>query len=147
MRKIKPICLLLAALVAPLASHAQNRRDRGESRGAESRPAEGRTTTVRAILISVSKERGATDRQLAPYESILRSYFPSESFHYLAESSASVPAGGKASLTVQGQRLDLQAEDRTVFVRTGKGGVSLSPGGPGAVFVVGANSAIIVVAR
>jgi hypothetical protein len=146
MRKIKLVCLLLAALAAPLVSHAQNRRG-GEGRGGDARPAEGRATTVRAILINVSKDRGATDRQLAPYEGILRSYFPSESFHFVAESSASVSAGGKATLTLQGQHLELQSEGGTVFVRTGKGGASLAPGGPGAVFVVAAGSAIIVVAR
>jgi hypothetical protein len=145
MRKIKLVCLLLAALAAPLVSHAQNRRG-GEGRGGDARPAEGRATTVRAILINVSKG-GATDRQLAPYEAILRSYFPSESFHFAAESSASVSPGGKATLTLQGQHLELQSEGGTVFVRTGKGGASLSPGGPGAVFVVAAGSAIIVVAR
>jgi hypothetical protein len=151
MRKIKLVCLLVGALVAPLTSHAQNRgRDRGtrgEGRPAEGRAPEGRTTSVRAIVIGVSKERGATDRRVAPYESYLRAYFPSESFHYVAESSAAVPAGGKVALSVQRQHLDLQGEAGSVFVRTGKGGASLTPGGPGAVFVINSALAIIVIAR
>src|SRR5437868_5581594 len=139
MRKNKLVSLLLvAALLAPVMSHAQSRRGGGEGRSGPSAPAEGRATSVRAILISVSKDKSATDRQLAAYESILRGYFPSQSFHYVTEGSASVPAGGKASISLQGQSLDLQSEGGAVFARSGKGGASRTPGGPRAVFVVDA---------
>jgi hypothetical protein len=145
MRKIKLVILLLAALVTPVLGHAQNRRDRGEGRGNAPAPAEGRAISVRAIAISVSKDRGATDRRVAPYESNLRAYFPTESFHFAGEASATVPAGGKASMDVQGQRIDLQNEGGSVFARTSYGGAPVMPG-KAAVFVRGAN-AIVVVAQ
>src|SRR4051812_14801387 len=124
MRTIKLIfMLLLAALLTPLASHA----------------AQGGGTTVRAILVIASKEKGGTDPKLRAYEGILRANLRYESFRFVGESSATVPPGGKANLNLQGKRLQLQSEGGgAVFVRVVDGpGNPVSPGGPGTVFNVG----------
>lgn len=122
MRTIKLIfTLLLVALVAPLATHA----------------AQGGGTTVRAILLIASKEKGPSDPKAAPYVGALGA-LRYESYRYGGEGSASVPAGGKTTLNVQGHRLELQSEGGAVFVRVADGGAKVSPGGKPAVFNVGA---------
>lgn len=136
MRTIK-FLLLLVALVAPFASQA------AQARGG---------ATVRAILVTASREKGGTDRRLAPYEAILKNTLRYESYQFVGENSTTVPNGGKASLNVQGAHLELQSEGGTIFVRGGKGGASISPGGPGAVISMGGAEnggmrAIIVVAN
>jgi hypothetical protein len=115
--------LLLAALFAPLASHA----------------AQGGNITVRAIVVIASKEKGPSDPKVAPYVGDLRSNLRYESFRYGGESSATVPAGGKSSLNVGGRRLELQSEGGSVFVRAPAGGATVAPGGKNAVLRVDSN--------
>ncbi len=74
----------------------------------------GRTaeqTTVRAILVTASKEKGASDQRLAAYEPTLRRILRFESYRYVGEGSVSlaVPAKGALSLGT-GHRLDLETE-------------------------------------
>jgi hypothetical protein len=123
MRTIRLISmLLLAALIAPLASRA----------------AQGGGTTVRAILVIASKEKGPSDPKVAPYIGELRSALRYESYRYGGEGETTVPAGGKASLSVGGRRLDLQSEGGgSVFVRAPGGGAPVAPGGKPAVINVG----------
>src|ERR1041385_8817460 len=123
MRTIKLILtLILVALIAPLVSHA----------------AQGGGVTVRAILVIASKEKGPSDPQVAPYVGALGGNLRYESYRYGGEGTATVPAGGKASLNVQGRRLELQSEGGSVFVRVPGGGAApVSPGGKPAVFNVG----------
>ena len=120
MRLITLLTAAVALLLAPLTARAA--------------PA----TSVRAIAFAASNDRGPTDPQLAPYESILRSNLRFESFHYLGESSASVSPGGKASLTLpNGGSVQLEG-DPSGAVRVHRGGtvVTVSPGRP-AVFMGG----------
>jgi hypothetical protein len=126
MRTIKFIfTLLLIAFVVPLASRA----------------AQGGGTTVRAILVIASTEKGPSDPKLAPYVGELRGALRYESYRYGGESSATVPAGGKTSLTVGGRRVELQSEaGGSVFVRAPDGGAAVSPGGKPAVINVGGGS-------
>jgi hypothetical protein len=131
MRTIKLILTLLAvALVAPLAGAA-----------------EGKGTTVRAILIVGSKEKGPSDRRLAPYEGNLRANLRYESYRFVDERSATVPPGGKASIEVGGRRVDLQNEGNAVFVRVGGGGHTVAPGGPPTVITAGGDHYVIAMAR
>ena len=94
-------------------------------------------TSVRGIGFAAANE-GATDPRLAPYAATLRSNLSFEHFRYLGESSATVSANGKASLSVPGGgRVELQA-DANGSVRAQRGGtaVTLSRGRP-AVFLSG----------
>src|SRR6267142_548616 len=96
MRTIKLFLpLLLLALLALPASRAAER---------------GQATTVRGILIIASNEPGKADPRLADYEGILQGalrFF--RSFRFIGESSTPLPAGGRATLDVQGNRIDLQS--------------------------------------
>jgi hypothetical protein len=123
MRTIKFIfTLLLVALVVPLASRA----------------AQGGGTTVRAILVIASKEKGAPDPRLSAYESYLRSALRFESYRFVRESSKSVPAGGRATLNLQGNNIELESRPGGgVFVTNGDTRKGISPGGPGVVFLAG----------
>jgi hypothetical protein len=119
------------------------------------RAAEKRGATVRAILIVASKERGPADPKLAPYEGILRNNLRFESYRYVGEGTATVAPGGKAAISLpQNNRLELVSEpDGTIMVRRGGAMAAVSPGGPGAVLLVGSAGSkgevygIIAVAR
>lgn len=115
-----PLALLMFAL-APLTGVAANA-------GA----------SVRAIEFVASHQRGPTDPRLAPYEAILRRNLRYQSFHFVGESSASVSAGGRATLVLpQGGRVELHA-GRSGTVQVTRGGtiVTVSRGRP-AVFMNG----------
>ena len=62
--------------------------------------AEAGQVTVRAILVSASKDPGKTDRSLSKYESTLRRILRFESFQQLGSGSgrASIPGEGKISV-------------------------------------------------
>lgn len=114
--------------------------------------AAGRATSVRAIAFVASHDRGPTDSRLAPYEPILRSNLRFESFRYVGESSASVTAGGTASIGLPNVgRIELKGEDGgRVDVRRGGTSVTVSPGHP-TVFLGGSGpkggvSGVIVMA-
>src|SRR5581483_586161 len=94
------------------------------------------TASVRAIAFTASNASGKTDPQLAPYEGILRRNLRFESFHYLGESSASVSAGGTATLSLpNGERVELESsKSGAVNVRRGSTVVTVSRGRP-AVFM------------
>lgn len=68
-------------------------------------------TSLRAILVAASNEKGASDRRLAAYEPTLRSILRFESYRFLGEASAAlaVPAEGTLSLG-QGHRLEIETE-------------------------------------
>ena len=71
----------------------------------------GERTTIQAILVSASNDKGATDRRLAAYEPTLRRILRFESYRVLGEGSAAiaVPAKGTVSLG-NGHRLELETE-------------------------------------
>src|SRR6476659_10177383 len=95
MRTIKLILtVVLAALAVPAALQA------AAPRGPEGRGAAGQAATVNAILIVASKQPGRTDPRLAAYEGILRDNLRFESFRYVGEGSATVPAGGRGSISL-----------------------------------------------
>ena len=69
------------------------------------------TTRVTAILVIASNERGPSDPRLAPYEANLKRTLRYESFRFAGEGSATVVAGGSATLSLpNNNRLSLQAE-------------------------------------
>src|SRR5881394_2600311 len=73
--------------------------------------AAGGATSVHAIMIVASNEKGASDPKLAPYEANLRRILRFESYRAVAEGSASVPAGGDASVALtRGHRIELKSE-------------------------------------
>lgn len=111
--------------------------------------AESGEVTVRAILVSASKQPGETDRSLSRYESTLRRILRFESFSQLGSGKgrADIPGKGRVSIG-QGQvleftteasqddrirvQLDWRGESRT-FMRTGlvlRSGVPAVLGGP-----------------
>ncbi|HVS50923.1 MAG TPA: hypothetical protein VHD62_01115 [Opitutaceae bacterium] len=108
---MKIIHLLLAAVLlaaAPLASFA--------AQGGHS---------VRAILLIASRTPGQTDARLAPYEPVLRSNLRFESYRFVGESSASVSAGGTATLSLPGgNRVELES-DAAGNVKVRRGGASI----------------------
>ena len=76
-------------------------------------PAADGATNVRGLLIIASKQPGETDKRLASYEANIRNMLPGgyQTFRLVGEGSASVPAGGKATLNLaQGHRVELSAE-------------------------------------
>jgi hypothetical protein len=125
----------------------------------------GDRTSIHAILVAASNDKGATDRRLAPYEPTLRRILRFESYRFLGEGSAAlaVPAGGAIALG-NGHRLELATESsdgKTVRVRVNwtDGGGSLMNTGlalrPGVPAVLGGPArgdkgevyAVIVIAR
>ncbi len=69
-------------------------------------------TSVRAILVTASNEKGESDRRLAAYEPTLRRILRFESYRYVAEGSVSLAVPAKAPLTLAaGHRLDLETEN------------------------------------
>ncbi len=97
MRLILSLCglaALLAAMAVP-AAHAQ-----GNDRVA-----------LRAILVSASKEPGATDRSLSRYEDTLRRILRFESFQQLGSDRATLDTPGSGTLSLgQGHRLEINTE-------------------------------------
>ena len=105
--------------------------------------------TLRAILVSASKQPGETDRSLSRYESTLRRILRFESFQQLGsgEGRAEIPGKGRISIG-QGQVLEFTTEssrddrirvqldwkgDSRSFMRTGlvlRPGVPAVLGGP-----------------
>jgi hypothetical protein len=114
MRTIKLALILLVALGASLPSIFA---------------ADGRAT-ISAILVIASNERGAPDPRLARYEANLKRTLRYESFRYVGESSASVSAGGRATLTLpNNNRYDLEADGSgRVKVSSGSTSVAIPPG-------------------
>ncbi|MBT5901855.1 MAG: hypothetical protein HOH58_07075 [Opitutaceae bacterium] len=111
--------------------------------------ADGGEVTVRAILVSASKQPGETDRSLSAYESTLRRILRFESFQQLGggKDRAEIPGKGRVSLG-QGQVLEFTTQssrddrirvqldwrdDSHSFMRTGlvlRPGVPAVLGGP-----------------
>jgi len=100
-------------------------------------------TTLRAILVTASNEKGSSDERLAAYEPTLRRILRFESYRYVGEGSVTlaVPARGPLSLGA-GHRLDFETESasasgvrmklawsegRRVLMQTG---LTLRPGVP-----------------
>ncbi|WP_221029521.1 hypothetical protein [Actomonas aquatica] len=72
---------------------------------------ERESVSVRAILVSASREAGTTDRALARYEDTLRRILRFESFQQLGSGRARLSAPGSGSVRLgQGHELELQAE-------------------------------------
>ena len=69
-------------------------------------------TSVRAILVTASNEKGESDRRLAAYEPTLRRILRFESYRYVGEGSVTLAVPAKAPLTLAaGHRLELETED------------------------------------
>lgn len=143
--------LLLAALTLASVGQAADRA-RGGNRGEAPRSGQGqRATSVRAILIVASNEPARADPKLEAYESTLQRVLRFRSFRFVAESSTTVPAGGRASLSVQGHRVELESrEDGSVTASRDGNTLALNPA---TVFVAGSAGAngevygLIVMAR
>lgn len=99
-----------------------------------SRPAHAAAgaTSVHAILVIASNEKGGSDPKLAPYEPTLRRVLRFESYRAVGEGSASVSGGGTASISLaSGNRVDLQSDaGGGVKVMRGGQAIPLSPGKP-----------------
>ena len=94
-------CLIAAALLAALPAVLF--------------AASGGATSVRAIMIVASNEKGGTDPKLAPYEANLKRILRFESYRAVAEGSASVAAGGDATVALtRGHRIELKSEGGAV---------------------------------
>lgn len=70
------------------------------------------SVSVRAILVSASREAGESDKALAPYESNLRRILRFESFRRLGAGRAKAELPGEGSFSVgQGQTLRFRADE------------------------------------
>ncbi len=68
-----------------------------------------KSVTVHAILITASNKKGGIDRKLAPYEAGLLDNLKFDTFRYVTEGTASLPNGGRATITFAGNhRLELE---------------------------------------
>jgi hypothetical protein len=77
--------------------------------------AAGGPTSVHAIMIVASNEKGGTDPKLAPYEANLKRILRFESYRAVAEGSASVAPGGDATVSLtRGHRIELKSEGGAV---------------------------------
>jgi len=86
--------LLLVALVAPPTASA----------------ADG--SSLRAILITASNQKGGSDPRLAPYEPTLRRILRFESFRFIGEGTTALAIPGSAALPLaQGHRLEFESEN------------------------------------
>lgn len=98
--------------------------------------AAGGGASVHAIMIVASNAKGGTDPKLAPYEANLRRILRFESYRSVAEGSATVAAGGDATITLtRGHRIELKAEGGSVHATWFDGGrkvvaLALPPGKP-----------------
>jgi len=102
---MKPLRLLLALLLTATACCSLRAAER---------------TSLRAILVAASNEKGASDRRLAAYEPTLRSILRFESYRFLGEGSATlgIPEEGTLALG-QGHSLRIETEG------SGKGAIRL----------------------
>ena len=72
----------------------------------------GGDTSVRGILVAASSQSGTTDERLRPFEATLRRILRFESFRFLGEGRAALPAAGKTTVLLgQNHRLELQGEE------------------------------------
>ena len=102
MRTIHYALIYLLLVASPLFAAAG---PKGGGRGG------GASNSIRAILVIASKEAGASDRRLAPYEGTLRRILRFESFRVVGEDSAVLAMPGEAALTLgAGHRLELTGE-------------------------------------
>lgn len=94
-------------------------------------------------MIVASKQKGETDRRLAPYEPTLRRILRFESYRFLSEDTGAIAVPGKGVLSLgSGHQLELETEQtgegtRRVRIRWTAGnrvlmntGLSLRPGVP-----------------
>lgn len=66
---------------------------------------------VRVVLLSASREQGATDPRLQPYESNLRRILRFESFRFVGEGTTRLIVPGRCQVALgQGHRLEVEAE-------------------------------------
>jgi hypothetical protein len=94
---MKPIRLLLALLLVSAAASLAHAAEQ---------------TSVRAILVTASNEKGESDRRLAAYEPTLRRILRFESYRYVGEGSVSLAVPAKAPLPLAaGHRLELETEN------------------------------------
>jgi hypothetical protein len=94
------LSLLLTAVVLPCLAPAASAPK--SAKGAHS---------VSAILITASNQKGGVDRKLEAYGAELRRNLPFDTFRYVSEGKASVPEGGRGTVTFAGgHRLELQDE-------------------------------------
>lgn len=94
---MKPIRLVLAFILLATAASFGRAEDK---------------TTVRAILVTASKEKGESDRRLAAYEPTLRRILRFESYRFVGEGSVSLAVPGTAPLSLAaGHRLELETEN------------------------------------
>lgn len=112
------------------------------------------STSVHAILVVASNEKGGSDPKLAPYEPALRSVLRYQSYRAAGEGSASVAGGGKATISLGGgNRVEVQGDPSGgVQVMRGGRAIPVTPGNPVVVLGGKANDkgdqyAIIVTAN
>ena len=75
----------------------------------------GGATSVHAIMIVASNEKGGSDPKLAPYEANLRRILRFESYRTVAEGSAAVSPGGEATVALtRGHRIELKSEGAAI---------------------------------
>lgn len=87
------IALALAAGLLPLTGHAAD------------------STSVHALLISASNQKGGSDPKLAAYESTLRRNLPFDTYRLTGEGTTAIAAGGRSSVALgRGHHLELQSE-------------------------------------
>ena len=97
MRLILSLCCLVALILPATTSTA---RAQGSDRVA-----------LRAILVSASKDAGATDRSLARYEDTLRRILRFESFKQLGAGRVTLETPGAGTLALgQGHHLEVSTE-------------------------------------
>ena len=124
------LSLLLGALLFGLGTAPARAEDRQQ-------------VSLRAILVSASREAGSTDKSLSRYEDTLRRILRFESFKQLGAGRARIEAPGSGSISLgQGHQLEVTTESsqgdrvRVQIEWTGSGrslmrtGLVLRPGVP-----------------
>lgn len=125
--------------------------------------ATARETSLQAVLLTASPERGPTDPRLATWEITLKRVLRFNSYTYQGSDSAALPANGTSSLLIgQGHELFVETSGNpmTLRIRWTEGGRTLMNTGltlrPGVPAVLGGPStgnapgevyAVILVAR
>jgi len=105
--------------------------------------ADGDSVTVRAILVSASKQPGQTDKALSRYESTLRRILRFETFKQLGSGRERADVPGEATISIgSGHQIQFRTEDsrddrlRVQIIWQGGGrtlmrtGLALRPGVP-----------------
>jgi hypothetical protein len=67
------------------------------------------STSVHAILIAASKEKGPADKRLAAYEAELQRNFPESTFRLVSESNATATGSTPANFKFGGDTLGVEA--------------------------------------